>query len=101
MKAVDRRTDGAVAILPAFCQNYPHRPVRARINSDDQSRIQPAEQGERGSGGSSRTDPDEANPAENRKVGGSIPSLPTTNGVPRALRSTRGQRSTLDRGAQS
>jgi hypothetical protein len=64
MKAMDRRTDGAVAILPAFCQNYPHRPVRARIKLDDQSRVQPAEQGERGAGGSSRTVPDEANPAE-------------------------------------
>jgi hypothetical protein len=28
----------------------------------------------------SRTDPDEAHPAENRKVGGSIPSLPTVLG---------------------
>jgi hypothetical protein len=59
----------------------------------------PAEQGGCNRGGRSRTDPDETNPAENRKVGGSIPSLPTTNGAPLALRSTRGQRSTPTRSA--
>ena len=39
----------------------------------------PAEQGVCNGDGRSRTDPDDANPAENRKVGGSIPSLPTGN----------------------
>jgi hypothetical protein len=38
----------------------------------------PAGQGERRPGEASRTLLDELHPAENRKVGGSIPSLPTT-----------------------
>jgi hypothetical protein len=44
----------------------------------------PAEQGGYNRSGHSWTDPDEANPAENRKVGGSIPSLPTANAAPPA-----------------
>jgi hypothetical protein len=76
-----------LAILPAFCQNYPHRPVRARIYLDDQNRIHPVEQGERGLDGSSRTEPDEANPAENRKIGevaSSAQQTPTPRG-PRVI----------------
>jgi hypothetical protein len=38
--------------------------------------------------------------AENRKVGGSIPSLPTTNGASLAVRSTKGQRPIRDQGAE-
>ena len=38
--------------------------------------------------------------AENRKVGGSIPSLPTTDGAPLAIRSTKGQRPIRDQGAE-
>jgi hypothetical protein len=68
-----------LTILPIFCRSYPHRAVPTRINPDDDRDSIPAEQGECGSGGSSRTHPDEYHPAENGKVGGSIPSLPTAS----------------------
>ena len=64
----------SVAILPTFCQTCPHRAVQTRIYADDNLRLLPAEQGEGGSGRSARTDLDEPHPAENRKVGGSIPA---------------------------
>ena len=38
--------------------------------------------------------------AENRKVGGSIPSLPTRNGSRLGLRSTKGQRPEVRPGAE-
>jgi hypothetical protein len=40
--------------------------------------LAPADKGECDAGEPGRTEPDESHPAENRKVGGSIPSLPTT-----------------------
>jgi hypothetical protein len=67
----------AVAIVPALCPTCPHRAVQSRINPDDESASTGAQQGGCGAGGSSRTDLDESHPAENRRVGVSIPSLPT------------------------
>jgi hypothetical protein len=74
-------------ILPVFCRSCPHRAGQARINPDDDRTSIAAEQGRFDSGGCPRTDPDEANPAENRKVGGSIPSLPTTSAATKGRRS--------------
>jgi hypothetical protein len=65
------------AILPAFCPTDLYRAARPRIVLDGESAWTSADQGECGSAEWSRTDPDEAHPAKNCKVGGSIPSLPT------------------------
>ena len=83
------------AILLAFCPTGPHWPGRTRTNPDEESAYMLTEQGGCNGGGRSRTDPDEANPAENRKVGGSIPSLPTTSAQVNGPRpcSTRGDAS--------
>src|SRR5215216_8136950 len=86
----------SVAILPTFCPTGPHPAVRTRLNPDDEVRLHHAEQHGSGSDGRSRTDLDRSHPAENRKVGGAIPSLPTRRtGAPKASaaardRSTRG-----------
>jgi hypothetical protein len=64
-------------ILPTFCPTDLHRPARPRISLNGQSARTPSDQGERDCGESPRTAPDKSHPAENRKVGGSIPSLPT------------------------
>ena len=71
---------GVGAILPVFCPTDLNRAARTRITLHDQSAWNPTDQGECGSGEPCRTDPNESHPAENRKVGGSIPSLPTTSG---------------------
>jgi hypothetical protein len=75
--------------VPAFCPTCPHRAVQFRIDPDGKVRLCRAEQGRCGAGGSNRTDPDEPHPAENCKVGGSIPPLPTTfpevSGLPAGL----------------
>ena len=68
------------AILPTFCPTEPHRAARTRITLNSQSAESPADQGEGDSAEPCRTAPDEPHPAENRKVGGSIPSLPTVLG---------------------
>jgi hypothetical protein len=64
-----------------FCPTDPHRAAQTRIKLNSQSAESPADQGEGDSGEPCRTDPDEPHPAENRKVGGSIPSLPTTSAL--------------------
>jgi hypothetical protein len=82
------------AILPSFCPTDLYRAARPRITLHDRSICTPADQGECNSGEPCRTDLNAPHPAENRKVGGSIPSLPTTNGVP--LAGTVNERSTTD-----
>jgi hypothetical protein len=67
----------AGTILPVFCPTDPHRAAQTRITLNSQSAESPADQGEGDSDESCRTVPDESHPAENRKVGGSIPSLAT------------------------
>ena len=73
------------AILPTFCPTNPHRAAPTRITLNSQSAESPADQGERDAGEPGRTEPDESHPAENRKVGGSIPSLPTTSALASGL----------------
>jgi hypothetical protein len=70
---------GAGAILPMFCPTDLHRAARACTTPNDQSSCAPADQSECDSGEPRRTDPHVPHSAENRKVGGSIPSLPTTS----------------------
>jgi hypothetical protein len=65
------------AILPAFCPTALHRAAQPRITLNAQVTWILADQRERDCGEPSRTEPNESHPAENRKVGGSIPSLPT------------------------
>jgi uncharacterized protein YndB with AHSA1/START domain len=65
------------AILPTFCPTDLYRAAQPRITLNSQSAESPADQGEGDSGEPYRTDLDRPHPAENRKVGGSIPSLPT------------------------
>jgi hypothetical protein len=78
LAALDREIQArAGTILPTFCPTAPHRAARTRITLNDQSAYPPADQGERASGEPCRTDTDESHPTEYRKVGGSIPSLPT------------------------
>jgi hypothetical protein len=64
-------------ILPVFCRSCLHRTVPIRISPDDDWASIAAEQGGCGIGGCPWTGLDKTNPAENRKAGGSIPSLPT------------------------
>jgi hypothetical protein len=59
-----------------YAQPSPHRVIQSRINPDDQVHPAPAEQGGCASYGSFRTVPDDWHRLKNRKVGGSIPSLP-------------------------
>ena len=70
------RPSPSSTILPTFCLTNPHRAERRRIAWDDRVHLHPADQGECDSDGPSRTDPNDLHPAENRKVGGSMPSLP-------------------------
>jgi len=65
------------AILPAFCPTALHRAAQPRITLNAQVTWILTDQRERDCGEPSRTEPNESHPAENRKVGGSIPSLPT------------------------
>jgi hypothetical protein len=65
-------------MLPTFCPTDPYRAAFTRITLNSQSAESRADQGEGDSAESCRTVPDAWHPAENRKVGGSIPSLPTT-----------------------
>ena len=66
-------------ILPTFCPTDLHRPARPRISLNRQSARTPSDQGKRDFGESPRTAADKSDPAENRKIGGSIPSPPTGN----------------------
>ncbi len=70
------------AILPALCPTALHQAARPRVTFTAQVAWIPAGQGERDCGEPSRTEPDESHPAECHKVGGSIPSLPTTSTLP-------------------
>jgi hypothetical protein len=81
----------SAAILPSFCPTDLYQAARPRITLNDQSACTPADQGECDSGKPCRTDPDASHPAENCKVGGSIPSLPITVDAPgNALAVARG-----------
>jgi hypothetical protein len=64
-----------------FCPVDLHRAALTRITLNDQSACTPADQSEWGPGESCRTTLDEWHPAESRKVGGSIPSPPTTSAL--------------------
>jgi hypothetical protein len=68
-------------ILPRFCLTDLHRLAPPRISLNGQASRTPSDQVERDFGESPRTAPDESHSAENRKVGGSIPSLPTTSAL--------------------
>ncbi len=70
------------AIPPALCPTAVHQAARPRITFAAQVAWIPAGQRERDCGEPSRTEPDESQPAESHKVGGSIPSLPTTSTLP-------------------
>jgi hypothetical protein len=63
--------------LPSFCQNCPYRTGRIWIDTDDNFASTYADQDSSDLGEWSWTALDGEHPAENRKVGGSIPSLPT------------------------
>jgi hypothetical protein len=65
-------------ILPMFCPTDLYQAARPRITLNDESAWAAPDQGECNSDEPSRTEPNDSHPAENRKVGGSIPSLPTT-----------------------
>jgi len=69
----------AGALLPLFCPIALDRGAQPRITLDDQPACTPADQGGCDSGEPCRTDLDVPHSVENRKVGGSIPSLPTTS----------------------
>ena len=67
----------AVALCRALCPSSCTGSLQSWINPDDQVHHAPAEQGGCASYGSFRTVPDDWHRLKNRKVGGSIPSLPT------------------------
>jgi hypothetical protein len=67
----------AVALCRALCPPSCTGSLQSWINPDDQVHRAPAEQGGCASYGSFRTVPDDWHRLKNRKVGGSIPSLPT------------------------
>jgi hypothetical protein len=81
------------AVLPSFGPTDLHRAARPRITLHDRAIWTPDDQGEYNSGEPCRTDLNARHPAENRKVGGSIPSLP----VQMAFRLRYGQRQVNDR----
>jgi hypothetical protein len=67
------------AILPLFCPTDLDRAARTRTTLNDKPDWTLADQGGCDSDEPRRTVADAPHPAENRKVGGSIPSLPTTS----------------------
>jgi hypothetical protein len=67
----------AVALCRALCPSSCTGSLQSWINPDDQVHHAPAEQGGCASYGSFRTVPDDWHRLKNRKVGGSIPFLPT------------------------